>query len=238
MSCATRSKKIPFELLAKKLKIKEKKAMEVIIKLACGDITAIKDLTYQNEKILSDEQYQLLEAIFVLIQETRLRRRFSTEIHPKKIMKVSKVIAKTILRKLKNKHKRRLNSENSNALNRSDSELNLSGGEKVEMGDLKHQLLDEDNEEENKEYDDSDLENNQRSDYSPPKNKIPLKKMKSTQQKLMEYIKMLILNKHNENKSILFSHGDTKYSNEILKNLKEKLKEDCWYTMDDLKRFP
>ena len=214
MSWATKSKNIPFDEIAKKLHFRKRKAMEAIIRLAWGDLAAIKGLTYKNKKILTDKQYNLLEAIWVVMKENSKRRKYAIPISLRKLLKSSKVFAHTIIENI-----------NHPDVNFDDPISDWKGEEEVMKGSLKNDL--EMNYMNKREYNypeensNSFLENSKISDYRAPKI-LSAKDSEIEEKKLKADNSVKELTRH-INELILYSLGDGGSSERLQMNIKGKI---------------
>ena len=75
LSTAKKDKDIDYTLLADKLGIEDKKAMEKIIRIAKGDLSVIQHLKYRGKSLLNFQEFELLEALLVFVKHRKNNHR-------------------------------------------------------------------------------------------------------------------------------------------------------------------
>ena len=75
LSWAIKDKEIDYSLLADKLGIENKDAMEKIIRIARGDLSVLKSLKYRGNSLIDSQELELLDALLVFINHKKSNNR-------------------------------------------------------------------------------------------------------------------------------------------------------------------
>ena len=84
---ALKSSNVSFKKLANILDAQDEYSLELLMKLACGEIEIFKDLTFRNKKVLSNDQYDLLSSILTLQKITDDHMRYHNLLNLKQVLK-------------------------------------------------------------------------------------------------------------------------------------------------------
>ena len=97
---ALKSSNISFKKLANIVNAKDEYSLELLMKIACGEIEIFKDLTFRNRRVLSNDQYDLLSSILTLQKIIDDHMRYHNLFNLKQVLRCCTSIAKAILANL------------------------------------------------------------------------------------------------------------------------------------------
>jgi hypothetical protein len=140
---ALKKPNIDYNLLCQKLGTKEILLIEIISKIACGDISILNrkvertDIYGESRSMISSEMLELIDAILVLVQGGSDKRRSHKNISLKRILKCSSIISNSILRNLSSGEKPELEKKG-----------DKTEDKKIEMHDNRKRALNDNSSEE------------------------------------------------------------------------------------------
>ncbi|CAI2364557.1 unnamed protein product [Moneuplotes crassus] len=256
MSLAVKNTKIPWGKLAQRLGIKNSHALEIIARIACGDIKVLEGIMLRNKDTLTEAKYSLLEAMMTC-QEEKVKKWMSHEtINFRRIYKSCDIISDQFCENLGIEEQKFVMPrvlERVDRIEANDSRAKLihaktfTSKSSRNKDELMHRLLENDSlKEEDK--DDSYVEEIEMSDLDL-QSRDGFEQDKGSSKELRFKVPKMDQGKKSASTSIkevctqliLFSIGDLDATNSVFSKLKELYKKrgkQIPYTINELLRFP